>query len=96
MPSGSSGRIREVPKPDLLNQTSLRATELCDGHPAVGAAERRRDGDDHWVDQLVPTQQRIARVFRHAEGAHKRGISVRCGYCRSPIRMKVLRIVARI
>jgi hypothetical protein len=44
----------------------------------------------------VPTQQRIARVFRHAEGAHKRGISVRCGYRRSPIRMKVLRIVARI
>jgi hypothetical protein len=85
------GQLQELPKPGLL-----RAAELCDGHPAVGAGERRRNGEDHHVEQVVPAPQRIARVFQHAEVAHEGGIGFRRRHRRSSISHKNLRIVAAI
>ncbi len=89
VPRDAVGQLKELPKPCLL-----RATELCDGHPAVDAGERRRNGDDHHVEQIVPAPQRIARVFHHAEVAHKGGLGFWRHHRRNSIRHKNRRIVA--
>jgi hypothetical protein len=62
------GQVQEPPKPRLVGTSELRNV-----HPPVGAAERRRDGDHHHVEQLVSAPQRIARVFQDAEMTHQRG-----------------------
>jgi hypothetical protein len=64
------GQLQKLPQPRLLK----RAPKLRDLRPAIGPAERSRNGNHDHIQQVVTPLERAARVFERRKMPHQGAI----------------------